>query len=181
MKIIEDFKLYQKVSDEIITEYEGILPTDILDFWKSYGFGVFFNGYLRSVNPNEYKDLLHESVNGAFHEGVVLFTTGMSDLIIWCDGYLRICNYRYNIMDTLITTLTLFFRCLESEMFTRDKLCMPPYLEAVQKHGELEFDEAFGYVPLLALGGNESVNHLDKVKIREHILICSSLVGKIAY
>ncbi|MBQ6523394.1 MAG: DUF1851 domain-containing protein [Atopobiaceae bacterium] len=34
-----------------------------------------------------------------------------------------------------------------------------------------------GYVPLLGLGGRETVNNLRKVKIREHIALIAQMVG----
>lgn len=46
-------------------------------------------------------------------------------------------------------------------------------------YGKLNYDECFGYVPLLGLGGPEKVENLQKVKIREHIELISQLVGRI--
>jgi hypothetical protein len=63
---------------------------------------------------------------------------------------------------------------LDEEFFTIEQ-----YDEAVEKYGELEYDECFGYVPLLALGGNESVNNLKKVKMKEHIALIYNMVGEI--
>ena len=42
---------------------------------------------------------------------------------------------------------------------------------------EPAFDECFGYVPLLALGGPETADHLEKVKLREHIALISQFTG----
>ena len=53
------------------------------------------------------------------------------------------------------------------------------YEKAVDKYGTLNYDECFGYVPILALGGKESVNNLKKVKIREHIALITELAGGI--
>ena len=53
------------------------------------------------------------------------------------------------------------------------------YLEAIEKHGVLKYNECFGYVPLLALGGAKRVENLDIVKIREHILVIVALAGPI--
>ena len=39
------------------------------------------------------------------------------------------------------------------------------------------YDECFGYVPLLALGGKEDVEHLKKVKMKEHIAVITQLTG----
>lgn len=51
------------------------------------------------------------------------------------------------------------------------------YNAAVEKHGGVEFEECFGYVPLLALGGSETVANLKKVKTKEHIEIITEMVG----
>lgn len=51
--------------------------------------------------------------------------------------------------------------------------------EAVEMHGSLSYDECFGYVPLLAIGGKETTKNLKKVKIREHIALITALVGEI--
>ena len=53
------------------------------------------------------------------------------------------------------------------------------YKEAVIENGKLNFDECFGYVPLLGLGGSEKVENLKKVKIKEHIELIMQMVGKI--
>ncbi|WP_212637421.1 T6SS immunity protein Tdi1 domain-containing protein [Candidatus Enterococcus palustris] len=37
----------------------------------------------------------------------------------------------------------------------------------------------YGFVPLLPLGGIENVEHLDRVKIREHALLTYRLIGKL--
>ena len=181
MKILENFKQHQTASNEIIAEYEVILPTDILKFWKCYGFGTFLNGYMKSVNPKDFEKILKESVSQDYHDAVVLFTTGMSDLIVWHKGYLILCCYRYGFMTTIMTRLDLFFRCLKEDQYLANELRIAPYFEAVSEYGELEYNEAFGYVPLLAIGGKESIENLDKVKIREHILIHSAMIGQIDY
>ncbi len=45
--------------------------------------------------------------------------------------------------------------------------------------GELEFDESFGYTPLLGIGGSEKIENLEKVKTKEHIEIITQMVGRI--
>ena len=34
----------------------------------------------------------------------------------------------------------------------------------MSKHGALSYNQCFGFVPLLALGGFKDVDHMDKVK-----------------
>ncbi len=59
------------------------------------------------------------------------------------------------------------------------ELNLKNYLPALKQLGELAFDECYGYVPLLGLGGSEKVENLQKVKIKEHISIVSQALGKI--
>lgn len=72
----------------------------------------------------------------------------------------------------------LFDDLLEGEL-DDEYLSIKQYKAAVEKLGTLEYDECFGYVPLLALGGEESVNNLKKVKIREHIALITEISGEV--
>lgn len=56
-----------------------------------------------------------------------------------------------------------------------------PYLEASARYGAPGYDECFGYVPLLALGGPRKVENLQKVKLVEHLSIITQLAGMIRY
>ncbi|WP_083536288.1 T6SS immunity protein Tdi1 domain-containing protein [Chryseobacterium vrystaatense] len=53
------------------------------------------------------------------------------------------------------------------------------YFPAREKLGEPAFEESYGYVLLLGLGGPEKVENLEKVKLKEHILIVAQALGKI--
>ena len=56
------------------------------------------------------------------------------------------------------------------DYYNRYKI-IPLYKKAVAKYGKLAHDECFGFVPLLALGGFKDVDHMDKVKVLEHIYL----------
>ena len=73
----------------------------------------------------------------------------------------------------------MFLRFLSDQSFTDDYFELPLYNEAIEQYGLLDYDQCFGFVPLLALGGFKDVDHLDKVKMYEHILLITALVGKI--
>lgn len=53
------------------------------------------------------------------------------------------------------------------------------YEAATNRLGQLQFDECFGYTPLLGLGGSKKVDNLRKVKIKEHIDLITQSVGKV--
>lgn len=136
--MITDFIKKNDISEELIKEYEDKLPSEMIAFWKEFGFGTFYDGYLKAINPDDYKDLIEKS----YFQGDVsipIFATAFGDLITWeKNQFVGIVKYRYG-----------------------------------------ENDECFGYVPLLALGGKESVNNLKKVKILEHIALITEMSGEV--
>ena len=184
--ILKDFKLEKKVSEEIINKYKNKIPEQVLDIWQNYGFGSFLNGYLKIVNPEEYEDLLKETYISVKDEPIesttVLFATALGDLII-CEkteskkDNIYLIEYRKGRYKMLLGGLEFFFEDLLDEDYLEDDLEWKPYLEAVNKLGELSYDECFGYVPLLGLGGSEKIENMSKVKIKEHIYLITDFMG----
>ena len=95
------------------------------------------------------------------------------------DRYIGIVKYRYGDFDVIDDGFDFFFDELTNGELDDDELNIKQYKAAIKKLGNLEYDECFGYVPLLALGGKESVNNLKKVKIREHIAMIYEFVGEV--
>lgn len=156
--MITDFIKKTDISEELIKEYEDKLPSEMIAFWKEFGFGTFYDGYLKAINPDDYKDLIEKS----YFQGDVsipIFATAFGDLITWeKNQFVGIVKYRYGENDVISDGFDFFFDDVTD--------------------GELD-DECFGYVPLLALGGKESVNNLKKVKILEHIALITEMSGEV--
>ncbi len=55
---INDFKKIEDVPQEVIEKYESVISYKIIEFWKRYGLGTFFDGFMKSINPEEYTDLM---------------------------------------------------------------------------------------------------------------------------
>lgn len=176
--VLKDFKFEGNVSEQTINKYEKKVPSEIINLWKAYGYGTFLNGYLKVVNLDEYIQTLQET-SSRYTDAVVLFTTSMGDLIIWSNNYVRLVNYRRGIIKTILSKFTFFFQNLESQKYKDEYLDWNPYLDAVKKYGEPGFDECFGYVPILGLGGSEKVENLKKVKLNEHIYIITDFMGPV--
>lgn len=175
--MITDFIQKDRVPEQLFKEYEQKLPAQFIDFWQKYGFGTFYNGYLKAINPDDYKELLGESCFQG-NESIPIFATAFGDLIIWAKNrYIKIVKYRYGELNVISAGADFFFDDITDGEFDDDVFSVKQYEEAVKKIGDLEYDECFGYVPLLALGGKETVNNLKKVKIREHIALMIQLTG----
>jgi hypothetical protein len=176
-----DYTIVERPSVTLIAHYRDQLPPEVLGVWEQYGFGSFCAGYLKVVNPEDYAELLANTCqlidSPVPSSALVLFATGMGDLLIWEDGFLSIINYRHGLTDILSKGTHFFFGDLAESNILVEDLQWEPYPAACERLGEPAYDECFGYVPLLALGGPETVEQLRKVKLREHIALIAEFTG----
>lgn len=177
--LFKNFKKNATVSDEIIEKYSDKLPTELISVWKEYGFGSILNGYLKIINPDEYQEIIDMSYFRA-DVSIPIFVTAYGDIIAWEENrYIRMIKYKNGTFKGISAGFDFFWEDLNNDYFLKEFFELDNYKEAVSLHGKLEYDECFGYVPLLGLGGSEKVENLDKVKIKEHIVLITVLVGRI--
>lgn len=178
-RLFENYIKDSDVSRELCDKYKGIVPNDLIILWQRYGFGSFMGGYMKMINPEEYQELISETYfRGSV--SVPMFVTAFGDVLIWeSNRYIRMIKYKDGTFEGMAAGFDFFLEDLQNEVFNKDFFEISEYNEAVKMWGDIKFEECFGYVPLLGLGGNKRVQNLKKVKIREHIEIISQLVGKI--
>lgn len=177
--IFDDFVFEEKVSKEAIDKYDGKIPEEVLKIWKTYGFGSILNGYLKIINPEKIQVIL-EVVYSRHQDSIPLFTTSMGDIIVWeKERYLIILNFRKMAVSVISVGFDFFLEDLNDESFLDEELNYQPYPKAVEKYGHLAYDECFGFVPLLGLGGEEKIEKLDKVKLNEHVYLITHFMGHI--
>ena len=46
---------HSDVSIETINKYKGKLPDELLNIWNIMGYGIYENGFMQLVNPDEYE------------------------------------------------------------------------------------------------------------------------------
>lgn len=180
-EVLKDFREEKVISKETKERYLGKISEEMMGFWENYGLGNFCNGFFKSVNPDEYKELFETTSLRYTENGVVVFATGLADLIIENNKRLYFLQYRKGIISLLSVKMKFFLQALseENSVFLSDYLNSDQYFLALEKYGAVQYEEAFGYVPLLGLGGSEKIENLDKVKIKEHIFLISQLVGPV--
>lgn len=177
--MLNDYKTEILVDEEKIQKYSSILPKDLIDIWITKGFGTLMNGYLKVIDPDEYYEVFKDSYFES-DISIPILATAFGDIITWTSNkYVGIVQYRYLDFDTMITDFDMFLMLLNDEGFIKTFFSVEMYEEAVKTYGELKFDECFGFVPILPLGGSEKVENLKKVKIKEHIAVIVALAGPI--
>ncbi|WP_105979965.1 T6SS immunity protein Tdi1 domain-containing protein [Bacillus paralicheniformis] len=178
-KVFDDFILEKKVEKDIIDRYKNEIPDELLEVWRSYGFGSILNGYLKIINPDHFQDVVKDSYFRS-EVSIPIFSTGLGDIIAWEENrYLRLINYRKGKFKGIAAGFEFFFEDLESESFCEKYLDWKNYSEGVEIYGKPNYDECFGYVPLLGLGGAEKVENMKKVKLIEHIYLITQFMGPI--
>ena len=177
--MIKDFVKVADMPKEVIEKYKSKVPVELIEIWKNKGLGTFLNGFLKVINPDDYSELVRDS----YFRGdiaIPIFATAFGDMIVCEEGkYLRMVKYKDGVFITILENLPLFLQFVDEPDFADDYFELPLYTEAIEKYGLLDYDQCFGFVPLLALGGFKDMDHLDKVKIYEHIILITALVGKI--
>ena len=56
--MLKDYVKFRDIDVSRIEQYNGRLPEELFDFWREFGLGTFYNGYLKAIDPNEYIELV---------------------------------------------------------------------------------------------------------------------------
>lgn len=179
MSMFNDFMEESQFDEETKRKIINVFPAELSDILIKYGSGSFLNGYLRIVNPFEYHEVIADTYFDA-ENSVPFMTTAFGDVIVYKkDGYIGIIKYKDNDCGIIGKKIPLFLRFLEDTGFRKINFDIPLYDEAIEKYGKLKYEECFGFVPLLPMGGKKDVAHLEKVNEKVHIGLITQLLGKI--
>lgn len=177
--LFDGFEKERDAEHELCIKYSSILPQDLVNVWQKYGFGSLMDGYLKIINPDEYKPLLDDSY-GLSSTAIPIFVTAFTDIVTWEKGrYIRIIKYKDGTFEGIAAGFNFFWGDLADGAFDTRFFDLAEYEAATNRLGQLQFDECFGYTPLLGLGGSRKVDNLRKVKIKEHIDLIVQSVGKV--
>jgi hypothetical protein len=175
--IFKDFIPHQEFSKFVVEQYRNRVPEEIVEIWQKYGLGSFKNGFLKLIDPEIYSSVLVSAYSRS-NVSVPLFATGMGDIITWEDNQTFILvSFGKKILNGLTRKVSSLFLSLNEDWFCEESLFWKHYPKAIETYGSLAYDECFGYVPLLGLGGSERVKNLQKVKIKEQIMVITELLG----
>ena len=177
-EIFRDFKSNGKKIENIRDK----LPTEIKELQKKYGEGVFFNGFFKLLNSYDYLDLIDFSYFDA-KKVVPFLMTAFGDIFVYeDDDYIIRLSYKDIDYQVVGKTMQWFWDDLLNPEYLNDynlDTDINLYREAIKKYGELKYEECFGFVPVLPLGGKQDVEHLDKVNAKVHIELITQMIGKI--
>jgi len=84
-KVFQEYKINSRIDINIINKYKEKIPNELMCVWKEYGFGSVLGGYLKIINPEEYKSILDMSYFRS-NESIPISVTAFGDVINWKEG-----------------------------------------------------------------------------------------------
>lgn len=174
----------QVVDDAFLAKYADIAPKELITLWQEVGFETFYNGLFRLLPPEEFIfwDDAYIGESGQIKPQIPFMITAFGDIFVWVydtclnESYVAYINIRKGTWKIGASNIKILInvRILSTTCIKMFDLEMFPAL--VSKLGRLAEDECYGYVPALALGGDNDIDKVERVKFVPYIdLICQSL------
>ena len=176
----------QEVPVSSIERYRGKLPNQLLEYWAEHGWCGYGDGIFWIVNPQEYEGVVASWLEGTEFEAIdtyhLIARSAFGDLYLWGEktgASLDITSHlsRYVTHTSIYTGeqmgkgLQAFLLSIEVDSNDYGDLFKP----AKKKLGTLRHDEMYGFVPALMFGGPDTLDHLEKVKAVEHLILLSQI------
>lgn len=178
--MIDGFTPAGPIPEATIARFAPLVTPEIVALWRENGTGWFADGFFRIVDPAH----AAERLEGAYPlpEGaVVVLTTALADLVVWVGGMFYLLKWRWGMLEGLpheggVDDVVSWMRdpALLERWFE-----WQPYPEAVARLGVPGLDECFGFVPLLALGGPNSADHLEVMDLWVHVALIHQTAGNL--
>ncbi len=183
---IADFVPHAPVPAEIVEEYRGRVPDELVELWEQYGYGTFGEGFLRIIDPKLYEAEIGDLIGKTQGDGIAIpiMVTGLGDLITWEPslGVVAILFREGRIvgLGTKVRTFVML-TALDGAAHLSRTLNWDLFPEAVAAHGDLPYEQSFIFVPLLSLGGQAKVENLHKRETIASIQVAVDLQGVIGH
>ena len=183
---IADFVPHAPVEPEVVAAYRDRVPAEIVEIWEEYGYGTFGEGFIRVINPGVYEAELGDRIGKTQGDGIAIpvMVTAMGDLITWepsVDSLVAILFREFETVGLGSPKTFLGLTRLDGAEHLKEEFAWDPYPEAVARHGAVEFDESFIFVPLPSLGGPGTVDTLQKRPTLSAIHVMVDLQGPIGH
>lgn len=178
MTRFRSFQPVAPISDETIRAYEGQVPAEVTELWRTDGAGLVGDGYFRLVDPGRAAQML-EGVIGLPEASTVLFTTALGDLVVHVNGLYLVYKPRWGVIDLVEGASFDELVALVEDPAQRDVAWeWQPYPAARDRDGAPGFEQCYGFVPLLALGGRPDAGNLQLSGLYEHLAVIAQLAGQ---
>lgn len=175
----------QAVDDTFIAKYADMSYAELTTLWQEAGLGSYCNGMLKIINPSDYQDVLNSCYVMDYDKSFLPFMcTAFGDVFAYVknpklNNYIVYLNIRYGTYLILPDNLAaLLNKIIFNQSFLKGWFDLENYSVMQEKLGTPDFDECFGYSPLLTMGGSENLENIKIVKTLPYIDINTQTIGR---
>jgi hypothetical protein len=187
----------QPVSQSEIDKYQEKLPEQLFTYWKTLGWCGYGDGLVWMVDSSLYEGILTDWLRGSPFEHrqdlSVVMRTAFGELSIWAKGKGRVIKinpalnviYHYPDKDANDYTdeeegeyMRRFWGMQKREYLDYDDESDTPLFDRTFKElGSLKSDEVYGFKHHHALGGAETLDNLEVMKLDVYHDICRQIAN----
>lgn len=178
---------YEEITPDFFEQYANVLPKSYMEFLAEEGWSSYADGLFWTVNPNEYAwvtetwlggvsgvaaDGIHVIARNVYGEFYCVSTTAGCVLKIACPRGLIVApnsllKPRPTDLDVAVRT---FFATGRRKKFDLvDSTGTPLFDGAHRKLGSASINQVYGFLPPIPLGGDFSLESLEKVRMDVHL------------
>lgn len=167
------------IAPETLAQFADRVPDAVVEAWRSQGTGfVGDHGFFRFVDPARAAEML-EGVFGLPDGATVLLTTALGDLIVHANGLYLVIKARWGAIDVIQDhSFEQLVAAVEDPALLERVWEWEPYPAAAERDGVPAFEQCFGFVPLLALGGRGTADQLQLSGLYEHLDVIAKMAGQ---
>ena len=177
-EMLRDSKKEKEILKKVIEKYRNLVPKEMIEIWEKYGLGSFLSGYLRVINPDDYKELVEETYFRG-NVAIPIFITAFADVVTWEeDELIGMIEYKTLDVNAIWEGMDNFFELLSNKRFLEKNFELEMYNKALKLYGEVGYEDCYCFVPVIPVGGKK-IENLQKGKAFTHIEVIVYLMGRV--
>jgi hypothetical protein len=173
--LFNEFHSVAPIGAQTVGLYGDQMPEGLVEFWQTNGVGFIGDGYFRLVDPARAKMMLAPVMEVP---GPVILLTAMADFVYTAKGAFFIVKPRFNSIEITQMSFAQLVGLMDPASGARQSIWeWEPYPQAAAVGGVPGFEECYGFVPLLSLGGRPDPGSLQLGGVYQHIGINLQMGG----
>lgn len=165
-------------SAEALKKYSNLLPPDLIAEWKQSGWCAYDDGLLWTTDPGDFESAIDDWLDFDSGQAVVFLRTAFAHLYVWHEGFAYSFDPHRGEISQVTDDIDLMFTLLTDDDIRQKILRVDLFQRVKEKLGAPDRDECYAFVPALALGGQEKVENVQRVKLREHLALLHEIAGQ---
>lgn len=153
---------------ETLERYKNKVPESLIEVWKTSGLGKYNDGLIEFINPADFEDNLWTWLGREVPNYVPFAISGFGELFYFRkltedDEDVCLVDIQYRKIETLVWSMEEFLddflpNVVERKLWLREDL----FKKAINQYGKIEKNEVFTFVPILAMGGLDEIEYIQK-------------------